>query len=531
MKKLDKNRRYLFIVFVSIVVAMLNVAGGLALGKMLKAVESKNMTALFQSGIQTLIIWIAFYVFYKIMKDITASYRKTVNNEIRHRWSNHAAYMKNENWEKTDKASYLSHYLNEIAIIDEKYLTSLFNLFYECPSICFSLISIFWIHSSLGIVSILLFFLIFLTPNIFKKKMEENAVELQNCTSKVTNKFQDLINGRLDYNIYLSSIEYTDTMDETSDLLENQQLKTNKYENFASCVISSTGLFAQVVLIFVASLLVINNKTSIGSILSIGNIAGTFFSSTSGFISDYTIIHANKKMLTAIPDEVEYHEKNNENFECINIRNLESIKINQDIDVKYNIKNLLIKKNEKVLLTGESGVGKSILLNSLFYAPRNYEGSIVINHSELKDDTMMVPFKDVAYVTQAPHIFNNTLRFNLTLGKNISEEKLFQVIQDLKLDSFDKKKEEILEIELSNNGGNVSGGEAMRICIARAILQEKKVLVMDEPFAALDEKTAEVITNYLESLKDMTIIITGHRLNENITHIFTDIVELKKMDK
>ncbi len=211
--------------------------------------------------------------------------------------------------------------------------------------------------------------------------------------------------------------------------------------------------------------------------------------------------------------------------EC-DIKSLESIQINENKCIQYNLKNIQIKPLSKTLITGESGVGKSILLKTMFYAPRKYTGSILMNHCELENIKDNVPFKNVAFIPQNPYIFNNTLRFNLTLGKNIEESKIKSVLKSLKLDNLLNDSQELNRM-ISTDGGNISGGEAMRICIARAILMGKDVLVMDEPFAALDAETSLIVAKFVQLL-NMTVILTGHRLDKNITQIFTNIIHIEK---
>lgn len=523
---LKKNKKeVLLITVVSTAVALLNVLGGLSLGDMLTAVGKMKMDALWKSAFVTLLIWTVFYLMYRFQKNINASAQRKFNNEVRHAWSDHMAYMDNAEWEKTDHSSYLAHYMNELSVIDEKYLNSLFSLLYDVPAVIFAFLSIMSIHYSLGIVTILLFLLIFVIPQLFNKKLSENAQNLQKVIAEITAKTDDLVKGRQPFLIYRGKEEYVRTLDKASDKLENQYLESKKYENTASCIISSTGLVAQLVLVFTAAFLVIEQKTDAGAVLAIGNIAGTFFSSASGTISDYAVMKANRKMLEEIPDtDNEDRNSEAEGFESLEVRNLECINIDESHEVRYRLNNVWIRKGDKVLITGESGAGKSLLLNLLFHTERKYSGQILLNGKELS--CMKLPLLDVTYIPQSPYIFADTLKNNLTMGKEINDSILLDVIKKLGLSKLKKGNGNVLDCQISNNGGDISGGEAMRICIARAVLSGKKVLVLDEPFAALDEETAERTAEYLCSLKDITLVITGHRLNEKIMNRFDGVIQL-----
>lgn len=251
---------FLIICFLSVVVAFLNVLGGLLLGSLLKAVNYHDIDILLKNTMWTLLVWLLFYFLYKVLKDKNAITKKKMNNYIRNKWTDYAANIDNYEWEKIEVSTYIAHYLNEISMIDEKCLNSIFELLYAVPSICFSLFSIFWIHYYLGMTSIILFLVIFFFPNIFKKKMANNAQILQRCISDTTNRFYDALNGRMDYLLYSNQNNFISTFANQSNILENQNCDTTKFENYVNCIISSVGLLSQLILVFISTLLVIKKQ-------------------------------------------------------------------------------------------------------------------------------------------------------------------------------------------------------------------------------------------------------------------------------
>ena len=134
---------FLVICFLSVVVAFLNVLGGLLLGSLLKAVSYHDINVLLKNTIWTLLVWLLFYFLYKVLKDKNAITKMKINNYIRNQWSINVADIENYEWEQTEVSTYIAHYLNEISMIDEKCLNSVFELLYAIPSIVFSLFSIF----------------------------------------------------------------------------------------------------------------------------------------------------------------------------------------------------------------------------------------------------------------------------------------------------------------------------------------------------------------------------------------------------
>ena len=116
-------------------------------------------------------------------------------------------------------------------------------------------------------------------------------------------------------------------------------------------------------------------------------------------------------------------------------------------------------------------------------------------------------------VRQENFLFKDTLRNNLTMYEDISDKKLFEVLNKLNLHNF--ANEDALSMIIGSGGAALSGGEAKRVSIARALLKNKDILILDEPLANLDKETSKVLENEILDLKDYTIIMITHVLSED----------------
>ena len=127
---------------------------------------------------------------------------------------------------------------------------------------------------------------------------------------------------------------------------------------------------------------------------------------------------------------------------------------------------------------------------------------------------MDVVRENVACVLQHPALFNDTLRNNLTLGRDVSDEKLWQVLQVAQMEEVVKQLPAGLDSILGRNGVRLSGGQRQRIAIARMALTDPKVVVLDEATSALDADTEARLHQSLQTfLKGRTTIIIAHRLS------------------
>ena len=133
---------------------------------------------------------------------------------------------------------------------------------------------------------------------------------------------------------------------------------------------------------------------------------------------------------------------------------------------------------------------------------------------------------DIATVVRQDNfLFNDTLRNNLTLYQDISDEKLLEALEKVQLGKFANT--EGLNMVVGNGGNLFSGGERKRICIARALLTNKEVLILDEPLANLDKENIEKLEERILDLKNYTIIMITHIISEEAEMKFDKVINLE----
>ncbi len=176
--------------------------------------------------------------------------------------------------------------------------------------------------------------------------------------------------------------------------------------------------------------------------------------------------------------------------------------------------NLSVREGEKVALVGASGGGKSTLVQVLLGLYPPISGDIKFNQYSVTQIGMDVVRENVACVLQHPALFNDTLRNNLTLGRDVSDEKLWQVLDVAQMGEVVRQLPAGLDSILGRNGVRLSGGQRQRIAIARMALTDPKVVVLDEATSALDADTEARLHQSLQTfLQGRTTIIIAHRLS------------------
>ena len=174
--------------------------------------------------------------------------------------------------------------------------------------------------------------------------------------------------------------------------------------------------------------------------------------------------------------------------------------------------NLKIPAGEISALVGASGSGKTTLSRLLvgLYVPQ--KGDIFYNGVSIKDIGLDRVREHVALVLQMPMLFNDTLLFNLTLGKKVEQSRIIEALKMVELYEIVKRLPNGLQTEVGRNGVRLSGGERQRVAIARMILQEPKVVILDESTSAIDMETEKLIfCNLKDFLRQRTTILIAHR--------------------
>ncbi len=174
--------------------------------------------------------------------------------------------------------------------------------------------------------------------------------------------------------------------------------------------------------------------------------------------------------------------------------------------------NLSIAEGQCLAVTGPSGSGKSSIA-SILLRFREYSGSVTVGGVELNRFNSEELRQTISAMPQQPHLFNATLRDNITLGnRQASEEQIRQAVSDAALDEWIETLPEGLETRIGQAEGAISGGEGRRITLARALLKDAAILILDEPTEGLDPATEErIVASLSRRLAGRTTLLITHR--------------------
>jgi len=293
-------------------------------------------------------------------------------------------------------------------------------------------------------------------------------------------------------------------------LFKNVIPKLDKTNFFYS--LRSNGISFFVYLMYAVVLINLYFKMKNGEdILSSLLFYATMFSGLSVELKDLSALFMHFNKFQAATNQVE--ELIGEDPESNLIKEWDKIEI-KDVEFKYNdesktvitIPEFVKNRGDKISIVGKSGQGKSTFLNI-------FSRYIEVENEKYKlDGKAQKGNLNLAYISQEIDLFDLTVRENLCLGKEISDEKLIEILQEAGLEEWVQKLENGLDTVVGERGLKLSVGQKQRLNIIRGILLDKDVYVLDEPTSNLDKETEKLIVSLIQKyLKDKTVVIVTHR--------------------
>ena len=408
----------------------------------------------------------------------------------------------------------------------EGYLTLYIPQILVCVIACGAmLIYVFSLHYVLGIISTAALIAVLISPVAFGKILSESSnahwAAYRNLTAEILDGIQGITTAKA-YNAQerLGKLLKEKMRTLFSETMRN--LKVNLAEigisNFASGIGTSftlavAALLTSVHIIPVSSLLILLFMTN--EVFRPANELAAYFHQ--GFMGITSM-----GGIFALLDEEE--KIKDEGTKTIDIKSADGFEIKyKNIEFAYSEKkntvfknlNFTVAKNEKLAVAGESGSGKTTIVNLLlrFYEPTS--GSIYINGIDIKDLTLKSLRSLITVVSQETYLFNGTIKENLLhANEDADEEKLIDACKAANIHSFIQSLPEGYNTKVGERGLNFSGGQRQRIAIARAVLKNSPIVVLDEATSSVDTENENEIKQSLNHLlRNRTSITIAHRLN------------------
>lgn len=313
----------------------------------------------------------------------------------------------------------------------------------------------------------------------------------------------------------------TDKMDYQLRHVAKSGLRLDIVQSYFSSISWVAFQIFQVLCLGFTGYLASKGKISVGEVVMYQTYFGTIVAQVSGIITLLPTIAKGLESVDSIADVLLSHDvEDNHNkkklpfvhgeitFQDTGFRYLDG---DQPVFEHLNLK---IEAGQTIAFVGESGAGKTTILNMVIGFLHATAGKVLIDGYDIEEIDLHSYRSHIAVVPQTPILFSGTIRENITYGKeDISEERLREVVEAANLTEVIAQLPDGLDTMVMEHGSNLSGGQRQRISIARAFIRDPKILILDEATSALDSISEEKIRVATDNLvQNRTTLIVAHRL-------------------
>lgn len=268
---------------------------------------------------------------------------------------------------------------------------------------------------------------------------------------------------------------------------------------------------------------IINKKMTIGELIAFQQYTSFLIGPCISIIRSINRIQQSKvsidRVYSIIDEEIEI--KVNNAGHMINLKNCNSIKFSNvyfkyynDSDYILDNINMEFKKGEITALVGGSGCGKSTIINLIYRLWDTTDGNIFIDNINIKDINLKSLRDNITIVTQDLLIFDDTIKNNIIINNNVSDDILNEICKIVGLNDYINTLDNGLDTIVGEKGTKISGGQKQRIALARALISNNNILILDEATSSLDNISQNaILSNISKYIKDKIVIIIAHRLS------------------
>lgn len=354
--------------------------------------------------------------------------------------------------------------------------------------------------------------------SILAKKMKKLSFKSQESISDITSHLSETFN-----NIELIKANSTNQLELNSFANHNQNffsvtMKAVKTNALVSPVMEIIGSIGFAVVIIVGGTQVIDGSLTTGQFLSFTTALFSLYTPVKRLSSMFNklqdAIAADIRIKQILKEEASIKNGTLDFPEKIQKVEFQNVQLKYDDFIALNNINITAFKGEKIALVGDSGGGKSSVINLLIRFYDISKGSINFNNTSIKDINIHSLRNNISVVTQRVYIFNDTIAANVSYGYDIDENRVIEALKQAHAYDFISNLENGIYTKLDEFGSNLSGGQRQRIAIARALYKKPQILILDEATSALDNESESIISEVIDEVsKDKITFVIAHRLS------------------
>ncbi len=432
---------------------------------------------------------------------------------------------------KRNTADYLSIITNDVKMIEDNFLLPFFEVVQYTVIFISSFVLMIYFDVIVTIVVFVAITLMFLVPSLLGKELEKRQNTLSSQLADFTTKLKDILSGFEIIKSYSMKQYVIQKFDKENSDTIHTKYSVDKLFALNEGLSSFLALMVQIVVLFLSAYFIITKRITVGTLLGMVQVSSNLANPLIMIFTNIPKIKSIQPIIEKLTVLSKYElnevpKKQSATFNSVvSISNL-SFAYEKQNRVLDKI-NLHIEKGKKYVIVGKSGCGKTTLVKLLAGYYTEYSGKILYDNTDLN----MMNENDIVQLSSIIHqniyMFNESVYDNICLHEDYSKESIDKAVKASGLNDVIEKLPEGLLYEAGENGSNLSGGQKQRIAVARALIRNKPILILDEGTSAIDMQTAYDIENHLLKIEGLTIITITHNLKKELLELYDNIIYME----
>lgn len=501
-----------------------------------------------------IIVYIVILIVFVILNFVSTTWagkiEMSVNRDLRNASFNHLQELSFSYFNQNNVGYVHARVMSDTGRIGQLVSWDMMDMVWQGSYLLFVLLNmaLINIHLAMYIMLIIPFAVILII--FFQKKLVALNRKIREINSKITSNFNEGITGAKSIKTLVVENKINHDFDVDSDDMEKTSVLAGRYSALFSSLVTMLSSITLAIILWKGGMINQEGIIMIGTLSVFMTYALNMLEpiqSIVGGIARLIAIQVNIERFTTlletqsdVADRVEVVEKYGDTFhpKKENWETLYGDVEFKDVSFKYPDGNemvlehfdLKVPQGTNVAIVGETGAGKSTLVNLVcrFFEPTY--GQVLIDGKDARDRSQLWLHSNIGYVLQTPHLFSGTVRDNLRYGKpDATDEEIWKALKLVNAEFVIDKMDKGLDSEVGEGGDMLSTGEKQLISFARAILADPKILVLDEATASIDTLTEKAIQDAIFTvIKGRTSFVIAHRLS---TIVDADVILVVKDGK
>lgn len=357
---------------------------------------------------------------------------------------------------------------------------------------------------------------------IESRKMDVEDKKCRKQRERLSSLVGELVRGIRDIKMLYAKDSFMEEIDENIDRLNSNQFRLRDVEVRYDFMIDIVFEFCEIIMIVLFIFLMSHSYLSVASALVLYNyrfrVFGNLMVNIGDLLKEIKGFNLSCNRVFSILDNDEFKK---ESFGGEQIDKIHGDFSFEDVHFGYGDHEILkglsfqVHSNETVAFVGKSGAGKTTIFSLLCKLYDISSGRILLDGKDIRTLDEKSIRNNITIISQNPYIFNMSIRDNFKLvKKNVTDKEIEEACKLACLDTFIHSLDDGYDTIVGEGGVTLSGGQRQRLAIARAFVQDTKIILFDEATSALDNETQEFIQKAIHNMKDKyTILIIAHRLS------------------